>query len=1561
MKLLPLAFATVAGGYLLAYGIAQESPRGRVQGVLLMSENGKPLPKARVTLLRTEVNESNLDEDDREALSIKSDSDGKFVFKNIPVGQYKIEVSAKAHSASQITINVSEGEAYKTEIKLTPNAESLNAYFSQQNWLPSETPKFELTGFTPQKSVKLTVYRFDTENGATGMSRNELFFGKDSAHSWPSPNAKQLRQIDYQPVNRDVEGYFVDQVKLDGLKEGMYAVELKGAGNVSQRGFVNVTRLALVTRSAKDRVLCYAADLETGKPVTGAAVYGSVDHVRSLLGHTDASGLFEVSDNSVNRTLTAVMGASTALLDTSPAEASSGGTIAVVTDRPVYKPGDLVQFKGIVRALKGKEYSLPSTGSVSCDITDTNGNLVTKLSLPLDAHGCFHGDWTSSGESKPGYYSLALDAGGIKSSKGISIAAYRKPEFSIDVRAVKKRYLMGETGEVVVSAAYYYGAPVVGAKVQVSIYRSPKWNVVAPWDDNYDSLEGEDSGYGEYLENRDVVTDEKGEAHVSIPLTERNPDKKSTKNLDDSYDSPDDYTYQVEAYVSDASGKGSQARGTFDVSQGEYRVFARTSQYLTTVGTPVDVDISTVSLDDSNTPVANKPIHINILKERYIDGNLKVEPLSSQDAQTDAQGIARIKVTLHKRGSIRLLILSTDTTGRSVGTTLYLYSQSESETPDDNDSSRFAVSLDKKAYKVGDVAKVLIQGAEEAGASALVCVDGETILSHKVVPVASSSRFEIPVTEEMAPNSYVSVVLVKGKKFVEVSRKIAIDWTSRDLKVELATDQAKYKPGGTVQVSVRTTDVAGKPVSANLSLGCVDESIYAIRSDSFKIKNEFYPMRYDSIRTQHSFEEVYLDGGDKSTVHLAIRRKFKDTAAWIPTLQTGADGRGTTTFTLPDNLTSWRLTAVGVTDRTDVGQASLNFRTWKPLMVRLDCPSYLVKDDRQQVVIGITNDTDQEADVKVDLKATGGTLDGFQPNESHHLAQGKQLNIPVMLTATVTGETKLLATAVSTEANDAVEKVFRVLPRGMMDLQGSSGEIAPSAETTLNVIPGSDPRYGELRVQVESSVASSALSAIDTLIDYPYGCVEQTIDRFVPSLTVAKLVKDLQLPAPQRLSEVPKIAQDGLSRLATFQHSDGGWGWWQYDASNPLMTCLVLDGLAKAKELGYSSTQIRTEDAWSYVAKLASSEISTGKDSELKGYEWLALGASLAEHGDAAAAKKALSHFDRQLAGPAEWSLYARANKALGDTVALDEAIGVLHKTAQTKDGASHWPAQGWTGAQENTAFALEALAKAQPSDPLIPTVIRYFMYHREGGGWSTTLATAKVLSAFEAYLRATGRSVASGDVAISLNGKVIQSQKVGPTEKDVTVIVPRSSLKDGANQLEVKLTGQGVAYYTASLKQFGSAPASEPVAEEPGLTINRVYRLLKPGRDDQGLLTLVPSAQPVQSAQSGDVLECELTIKNDSPREFVIVEDPIPSNCHVTEQTDLEEGSDWSYWFSGLQVLEDRVGVFARTLPAGVSKIVYHLRAETPGLSHALPTHLNGMYNSGKGSFTAEGPMEIR
>ncbi len=104
------------------------------------------------------------------------------------------------------------------------------------------------------------------------------------------------------------------------------------------------------------------------------------------------------------------------------------------------------------------------------------------------------------------------------------------------------------------------------------------------------------------------------------------------------------------------------------------------------------------------------------------------------------------------------------------------------------------------------------------------------------------------------------------------------------------------------------------------------------------------------------------------------------------------------------------------------------------------------------------------------------------------------------------------------------------------------------------------------------------LRSADSLIDFPYGCVEQTMSRFLPSVLVVQALKKAGLPLPKSAAKLPEIASDSFTRLARMQHKDGGWGWWEHDESSPFMTALVLDGLKRAADAGFPTpTSINLE------------------------------------------------------------------------------------------------------------------------------------------------------------------------------------------------------------------------------------------------------------------------------------------------------------------------------------------------------------------------------------------------
>ncbi|MBK8433050.1 MAG: hypothetical protein IPL28_17915 [Chloroflexi bacterium] len=155
-------------------------------------------------------------------------------------------------------------------------------------------------------------------------------------------------------------------------------------------------------------------------------------------------------------------------------------------------------------------------------------------------------------------------------------------------------------------------------------------------------------------------------------------------------------------------------------------------------------------------------------------------------------------------------------------------------------------------------------------------------------------------------------------------------------------------------MAVQVTNFKGEPVSAELSLGMVDEAIYSLSADlSQPLYDSFYFRRASQVSSYHSFVPTrFLDygggmggGGGEEGYGQEPRAEFPDTAAWFPALQTDANGLVTVTLTLPDSLTSWRLTARAVTADTQIGETTTNITVTQPVLVRPILPRTLTAGD----------------------------------------------------------------------------------------------------------------------------------------------------------------------------------------------------------------------------------------------------------------------------------------------------------------------------------------------------------------------------------------------------------------------------------------------------------------------------------------------------------------------------------------------------------------------------------------------------------------------------------------
>jgi uncharacterized protein YfaS (alpha-2-macroglobulin family) len=227
---------------------------------------------------------------------------------------------------------------------------------------------------------------------------------------------------------------------------------------------------------------------------------------------------------------------------------------------------------------------------------------------------------------------------------------------------------------------------------------------------------------------------------------------------------------------------------------------------------------------------------------------------------------------------------------------------------------------------------------------------------------------------------------------------------------------------------------------------------------------------------------------------------------------------------------------------------------------------------------------------------------------------------------------------------------------------------------------------------------------------------------------------------------------------------------------------------------------------------------------------------------------------------------------------------------------------------------------------------------------WTSTRDTSYALIALTKFIQMhpdpAGGKTLSSDVVI--NGHLRQVP-LDP-ERGATVRVPISQLKKGQN--DVRVIGKTPLYYTVQLNQFNVQRKLEP---EPGngFSIQRSYHLLEARRLQNGTTRLMPTERTIEEATSGDVVRVVLKIKSDVPREYMMIEDPMPSNFRNMEG-DIDY-SDTGWWWSKTVVRDDRIAFFARWLPKGESTISYNMRAESPGLGGCLPTHIENMYDPGQ------------
>jgi len=779
-------------------------------------------------------------------------------------------------------------------------------------------------------------------------------------------------------------------------------------------------------------------------------------------------------------------------------------TIYSYTDRPIYRPGQTVYFKDWIRPDEDVSYTLPAPDlPVTVRLRDARDNVAATQVLSPTQFGTVHGEFQLADEPMLGPWNLETEVDGTITRQPFEVEEYRKPEYEVAVSIPEKVYVNGEAISVTIDANYYFGQPVAGAEVMLVGY--PAYP-----EEYYYGEPGTRFGYPVYEEKG--RTDTAGRWTVVVP----------TEEVFYSGSEAPRALLALEATVTDESGQSVSSYQTVTVQ--------RTSQGLALLleqhgyEPNEEIRFSVQARDRGDEPVEGAE-----LKAQIVGWDEQV--VAEAMAATDASGQAHFSVSLADQGWYLVRVSGTDEGGRKMEAedSIWIYDPAgQAPWYDDqgDEQTRLSVSADRLSYQVGDEAKVLVYSAVP-GPALLSFERGETHDVWPVTLVSGTNFITVPIRSDYAPNVHLTINqygplgddwwFEQSRPEAELhtaSTQILVPMADRLLTVTLTADQENYGPGDEAIFQVQVLDYQGQPVVAEVSLGVVDEAIYALAEDMSKDPfDTFYGPRPNVVRTFDSLRPLrwlYPEGagmgGGNGEVETALRRDFRDTAYWAPQVITDQNGEATIAITLPDNLTEWRAMARAVTTDTLVGQATTGVVVAQDIVVRPALPRFLVQGDAITLTAVVHNFTGQAVSATVKLDVEGLTMVAGDEAMAQQVvgvpAGGSAVaGWPVVAdeppdpAQDVPGEARVTVQAVATigarlVGRDAVELTLPVVPLVVPEIATFAGQLTRAQPTsTMTITLPSDAVEGlsRLEVNLAPSVAPGLLQGLAYLIDYPFG------------------------------------------------------------------------------------------------------------------------------------------------------------------------------------------------------------------------------------------------------------------------------------------------------------------------------------------------------------------------------------------------------------------------------------------------------------------------------------------
>lgn len=1381
--------------------------------------------------------------------------------------------------------------------------------------------------------------------------------------------------------------------------EGEPRQEIGGKRPAAQ-ALIQLTDLGLMWKKTAAGLEVTAFSLETGQPVVGAGV-SLLDKELNALGtaETAANGITTLVWNEDAEWLVAQSGDDACALRTgiradqlsmnsfdvpidyanwiSFGQTSRSMRALLFTDRPLYRPGETVKLKGIVRDLADDGLKLPAPLDARVTVRDPRGQTVFTRDVTTDARGAFDLDFNSGPAG--GTHTVMLEfpdspvtpwapwASGF--SCGFEVADFQPDAFELKVDA-PARFAAGESARAEVTARYLFGAPVDRAELRWTLIESREY-FQPPGYDGWSFGEYDDSDQALTLRGEGRI-DDKRPFVISPQLPAVNDTPRRSRLTVELTDLNQQTVSSSAVFVRDAA----------DFHLGVALPLGNVAR----AGTEVPLQVIAVRPD--GRPV-DQPVelHAELIRRKFETVRVKgagdtisfrsdtVEiPVSETSGRTllpvrengiwhAGEGVS-LGFRVGQAGSYHVRIRANDAAGREVIHLVPIDVSGREELAwDYRNKAEVEMVPDKEEYRPGETARLMVK--TPISGEALVTIErGDRILRRMRVKLEGNApEIEVPVLEDDAPNVFVSLMLIRGREQSTLKHKmpdaryglamLRVHQPDARLNVEVKPSAAEVLPGGELEVVVAVQNEDGGPVAdAEVVLFAPDDGILAITGyERPKPESIFHAPLPLAVRTGLTLDDLlpedpdaldfynkgYLigGGGDGAGPGMKLRMDFPGTAAWFPKLRTDASGTARVRITAPDALTRYRLVAVAHAGRAGFGSAESSFAIRQPLMILPGMGQHANVGDLITARAVIRNESGKDGNLEVSL-TLDDTAEATTPGKPHrqlHLKNGTSAAVDFAVRATAMGKARWTWSARLDSGGGTItdETVSSLIVGSAAPLLRETYLTETAADESSDLLAGVNPQLlegsGGVSVTLSNTRLATLRESATHLMEYPYGCAEQIASGLIPWI----LSDDLKPVMPQLAgspADAAAVIQQGLGRLFAMQTDDGGIAYWPGGDSSSLFasTCAAL-----ACSLAGRDENIQMPAGWDDLLDFLGEQLRSdaGKKRQITHDDRAFALFTLATCGRPEPAyHEELYQLRKELTGEARAWLALAIMHSNGP----EQMVETLLDPKVTSPDAVSW----FGGPARERAVQLFAWTTYRSKSPEVARLLNELLELRRNGHWGTTQQNAWALISLCHYYSTVEKGSHDVNAALAANAREIPielNRQTISTSHDFK-ITPQSP----PGPLRVSHRNGGKIFGET---KFTVRPqhAMQP-AQNRGYAVSRTYRKI----NGDGELT------HVDDLKVGDRIVVTLRIETARPGHFVAIDDPLPAILEAVNPAfqsrsvgGLRQDHDWVS--DHREMRADRVLYFCDHLAPGTYTFRYLARVRMAGTVNAGPTKVEEMY----------------